>query len=135
MLALKSRAFSPLDSSYVRERSFATLRMTTPSCHPELPFTSHKRGIDETWRSAFQTTAKDLAAPGVRSFAALRMTGLPPFWSRFLPTILCWGQDIRWIAPPGTSIVGAGEDVDVGMGPLWLPVRAHHHIPFPGIAP
>ena len=24
------------------------------------------------------------------------------------------------------SIVGAGEDVDVGMGPLWLPVRAHH---------
>src|SRR5207248_3406942 len=49
--------------------------------------------------------------------------------------ILSWGQDIRWIAPPGTSIVGAGEDVDVGMGPWWLPVRAHHHIPSRGIAP
>jgi hypothetical protein len=49
-------------------------------CHPELPFTSHKRGIafqlpqggiaereqlhknDETWRSVFQTAAKDLVA-------------------------------------------------------------------------
>ena len=36
-------------------------------CHPELPFTSHKRGIDETWdpargagNSEFQTAAKDL---------------------------------------------------------------------------
>src|SRR5438874_2473668 len=63
------------------------------------------------------------------------MTGLPPSWSGFLPMILSWGQDIRWIAPPGTSIVGAGEDVDVGMGPWWLPVRAHHHIPSRGIAP
>src|SRR5437868_680034 len=52
-------------------------------CHPELPFTSHKRGIDETWdpawragNSEFQTAAKDLAAPRARSFAALRMTVL-----------------------------------------------------------
>src|SRR2546423_11609889 len=40
--------------------------------------------------------------------------------------------------PVAPCIVGAGEDVDVGMGPLWLPVRAHHHIysPYsPGIAP
>src|SRR6266496_872282 len=29
------------------------------------------------------------------------------------------------------SIVGAGEDVDVGMGPLWLPVRAPHHLSSP----
>src|ERR1700719_4474387 len=41
-------------------------------CHPELPFTSHKRGIDETWRSAFQTEAKDLAAGSDRPFASLR---------------------------------------------------------------
>src|SRR2546421_8188788 len=40
--------------------------------------------------------------------------------------------------PVAPCIVGAGEDVDVGMGPWWLPVRAHHHIysPYsPGIAP
>src|SRR6266699_2009684 len=30
--------------------------------------------------------------------------------------------------PAKPCIVGAGEDVDVGMGPLWLPVRTHHHI-------
>src|SRR2546429_50249 len=35
---------------------------------------------------------------------------------------------IRRIGPQSPRIVGAGEDVDVGMGPLWLPVRAHHHI-------
>src|SRR5713226_2038640 len=35
---------------------------------------------------------------------------------------------IRRIGPQSPCIVGAGEDVDVGMGPLWLPVRAHHHI-------
>src|SRR5437016_6535311 len=35
----------------------------------------------------------------------------------------------NWPAKP--CIVGAGEDVDVGMGPLWLPVRAHHHISSP----
>src|SRR5437870_4540358 len=35
--------------------------MTARRCHPELPFTSHKRGIDETWRSEFQTAAKDLS--------------------------------------------------------------------------
>src|SRR5438270_347405 len=35
---------------------------------------------------------------------------------------------IRRIGPQRPCIVGAGEDVDVGMGPLWLPVRAHHHI-------
>src|SRR6266567_3120916 len=45
-------------------------------CHPELPFTSHKRGIDETWRSEFQTAAKDLAAHEARPFAALRVTGI-----------------------------------------------------------
>src|SRR6266536_3362091 len=33
---------------------------------------------------------------------------------------------IQRIGPPRPCIVGAGEDVDVGMGPLWLPVRAHH---------
>src|SRR2546421_9097887 len=33
--------------------------------------------------------------------------------------------------PVAPCIVGAGEDVDVGMGPLWLPVRAHHHISSP----
>ena len=32
---------------------------------------------------------------------------------------------IRRIGPPSPYIVGAGEDVDVGMGPLWLPVRTH----------
>src|SRR2546421_1197378 len=31
---------------------------------------------------------------------------------------------LRRIGPPRPCIVGAGEDVDVGMGPLWLPVRA-----------
>ena len=42
---------------------------TTLRCHLELPFTSHKRGIDETWdpawgagNSEFQTAAKDLTA-------------------------------------------------------------------------
>ena len=35
---------------------------------------------------------------------------------------------LRRIGPQGPCIVGAGEDVDVGKGPLWLPVRAHHHI-------
>src|SRR5437868_15260631 len=38
---------------------------------------------------------------------------------------------IRRIVPPSPCIVGAGEDVDVGKGPLWLPVRAHHHISSP----
>src|SRR2546421_12945762 len=38
---------------------------------------------------------------------------------------------IRRIGPPSPCIVGAGEDVDVGMGPLWLPVHAHHHISSP----
>src|SRR6266568_2815772 len=47
-----------------------------PGCHPELPFTSHKQGIDETWRSEFQTAAKDLAAHEARPFAALRVTGI-----------------------------------------------------------
>src|SRR5437588_6807713 len=45
---------------------------------------------------------------------------------------------IRRIGPQSPRIVGAGEDVDVGMGPLWLPVRAHHHISSPylnGIVP
>jgi len=40
--------------------------------------------------------------------------------------------------PAKLCIVGAGEDVDVGMGPLWLPVRTHHHISSPylsGIGP
>src|SRR5437588_9891614 len=32
---------------------------------------------------------------------------------------------IRRIGPPRPCIVGAGEDVDGGMGPLWLPVRTH----------
>src|SRR5438270_1968908 len=35
---------------------------------------------------------------------------------------------IRRIVPPSPCIVGAGEDVDVGRGPLWLPVRAHRYI-------
>src|SRR5438132_7846886 len=35
------------------------------------------------------------------------------------------------IGPPSPCIVGAGEDVDVGMGPLWLPVRAYDHISSP----
>src|SRR5438874_6246416 len=35
---------------------------------------------------------------------------------------------IRRIGPQSPCIVGAGEDVDVGMGPLWLPVHAHRHI-------
>src|SRR5437588_413423 len=42
------------------------------------------------------------------------------------------------IGPHSPCIVGAGEDVDVGMGPLWLPVRAPHHISSPylkGIGP
>src|SRR5436189_6225364 len=34
-------------------------------------------------------------------------------------------------ARPRSCIVGAGEDVDVGMGPLWLPVRAPHHLSSP----
>src|SRR3989442_12751629 len=34
-------------------------------------------------------------------------------------------------ARPRPCIVGAGEDVDVGMGPLWLPVRAHHRLSSP----
>src|SRR5205823_13175250 len=45
-----------------------------PGCHPELPFTSHKRGIDETWRSEFQTAAKDLSVHRARSFPALSVT-------------------------------------------------------------
>src|SRR6266576_2324278 len=40
---------------------------------------------------------------------------------------------IRRIGPPSPCIVGAGEDVDVGMGPLWLPVRAHHHRSSPSL--
>src|SRR5947209_2166177 len=32
---------------------------------------------------------------------------------------------IRRIGSPRPYIVGAGEDVDVGMGPLWPPVHAH----------
>src|SRR5437763_15820757 len=35
---------------------------------------------------------------------------------------------IRRIGPQSPCIVGAGEDVDVGMGPLWLPVHAHRYI-------
>src|SRR5438874_6350904 len=42
---------------------------------------------------------------------------------------------IRRSGPPSPCIVGAGEDVDVGMGPLWqpclgdrYPVRAHRYI-------
>ena len=35
---------------------------------------------------------------------------------------------IRRIGPQSSCIVGAGEDVDVGRGPWWLPVRTHHHI-------
>ena len=35
---------------------------------------------------------------------------------------------IRRIGPQSSCIVGAGEDVDVGWGPWWLPVRTHHHI-------
>src|SRR6266704_4510957 len=35
---------------------------------------------------------------------------------------------IRRIGPSSPCMVGAGEDVDVGMGPLWLPVRAHRRI-------
>src|SRR5438876_7944718 len=38
---------------------------------------------------------------------------------------------IQRIGPPRPCIVGAGEDVDVGMGPLWLPVRAHHSLSSP----
>src|SRR5438874_2735760 len=37
---------------------------------------------------------------------------------------------LRRIGPPRPCIVGAGEDVDVGMGPLWLPVRACSPNPF-----
>src|SRR5256714_4762273 len=43
---------------------------------------------------------------------------------------IVWGilsllvSTLRRIGPPRLCIVGAGEDVDVGMGPLWLPVRA-----------
>src|SRR5438270_6924595 len=46
-----------------------------------------------------------------------------------IPTALA--PTIQRIGPPSPCIVGAGEDVDVGMGPLWLPVRAHHHISSP----
>src|SRR5436190_6832709 len=35
---------------------------------------------------------------------------------------------IRRSGPQSPCIVGAGEDVDVGLGPLWLPVRANHYI-------
>ena len=63
---------SPADLTRVASRtcgqSPADRYDTTPLCHPELPFTSHKRGIDETWdpawgagNSAFQTAAKDLS--------------------------------------------------------------------------
>ena len=34
------------------------LTVLCPSCHPELPFTSHKRGIAETWRRGFQTASE-----------------------------------------------------------------------------
>src|SRR5437660_9796172 len=30
--------------------------------------------------------------------------------------------------PPRPCIVGAGEVVGVGLGPLWLPVRTNHHL-------
>src|SRR5436309_10043088 len=71
---------SPADLTRVASRtcgqSPADRYDTTPLCHPELPFTSHKRGIDETWdpawgagNSAFQTAAKDLAAGRDRPFA------------------------------------------------------------------
>ena len=60
----RRRQSNPLNASY------------RPGCHPELPFTSHKRGIDETWRSAFQTAAKDLVARQARPFAALKVTGI-----------------------------------------------------------
>src|SRR5437773_10047639 len=33
--------------------------------------------------------------------------------------------------PTKPCIVGAGEDVDVGLGLLWLPVRVLHHISSP----
>src|SRR5947209_18116820 len=45
---------------------------------------------------------------------------------------------IRRIGPPRRCIVGTGEDVDVGMGPSWLPVRTHHRLSSPylkGIGP
>src|SRR5712691_9133232 len=54
-------------------------------CHPELPFTSHKRGIDETWRSEFQTAAKDLAA---------RLRTCPVFGSHCTPVILSAAKDL-----------------------------------------
>ena len=38
----------------------------------------------------------------------------------------------NWPAKP--CIVGAGEDVDVGMGPWWLPVRAYHRLSSPYLA-
>src|SRR5436190_7485497 len=38
---------------------------------------------------------------------------------------------IKRIGSHSPCIVGAGEDVDVGLGPLWLPVRALHHISSP----
>src|SRR2546421_10867643 len=57
--------------SFLRASAHA-LRMTTPRCHPELPFTSHKRGLDETWRSAFQTAAKDLSRTSWQSPVTIR---------------------------------------------------------------
>ena len=35
--------------------------------------------------------------------------------------------------PAKPCIVGAGEDVDVGMGPWWLPVRALHRPSSPSL--
>src|SRR3989440_1976218 len=58
------------------ERDSASSTRNIRPCHPELPFTSHKRGIDETWdpawgagNSEFQTEAKDLAVGRDRPFA------------------------------------------------------------------
>src|SRR5947209_6753910 len=40
---------------------------------------------------------------------------------------------IRRIGPHSPCIVGAGQDVDVGMGPWWLPVRALHRPSSPSL--
>ena len=53
-------------------------------------------------------------------------TGLPQGPTHHILSPLA--PTIRRIGPQSPCIVGAGEDVDVGKGPLWLPVCAHHHI-------
>src|SRR5256885_13065873 len=49
--------------------------------------------------------------------------------TRALPSTSSPRSPLRYYTtnrPARPCIVGAGEDVDVGMGPLWLPVRALH---------